>query len=231
MSDLRPFPNTPRAIIDYNFISTMFGEQVFICVPKSAYQIARDFLVASGFYVGSYYTSVDDSGYYTPTVEQFNNIDSAISDFLAAEVYDMGCFEDLVLSINCLCEAIYNTSCSGGSGGSGLYPQVASEFVDNGVDFPSGYTDRAAYDTGKCDLAQWLIDNWALQFNKLQEINVAAAGAGALAGILQVVVFLPIPGAILFQIAVTILGLAAGGIAAFTNALNELEARISAMDI
>jgi len=108
LSDLRPFPNTPRAIIDYNFISTMFGEQVFICVPKSAYQIARDFLVASGFYVGSYYTSVDDSGYYTPTVEQFNNIDSAISDFLAAEVYDMGCFEDLVLSINCLCEAIYN---------------------------------------------------------------------------------------------------------------------------
>lgn len=143
-----------------------------------------------------------------------------------------GCLEDLSIAINCLCEAIYLTQTGGGSGGAGTIPAAPSSFFDNGVDIPSGYDDRADYVASKCNLSQFILNRLSGDFDRLKQVNVAGQGALALAGIVRLLMLTPIGlSQIVGAVVVAILGLAAAGIAAYVQALDELQSRMDAMDI
>lgn len=150
----------------------------------------------------------------------------------------MGCLEDLNTSLEliasrleCVCNAVLGGSAARGSGGSGTFAAPEASFVDNGTDFPDGYTDRAEYDTSKCDLSQFVIDRFLGDLAKLRQINVAGQAAQTLSTILVVTLVTPIPFDDILALLSPILALAALGINVFVTALDELTTRMEAMSI
>lgn len=146
----------------------------------------------------------------------------------------VGCLDDLKASLSDLTLAVYNSGCGcGGSGGAGATAGPAPTFADNGTsNFPDGYTDRAEYQDAKCRLAQFVIDRMLADFQKLRVINVSSASASSLATILGIALITPIPfDDMLVGVAVAVLGLYALAANALSGSLDELEARVSSMDI
>lgn len=143
-----------------------------------------------------------------------------------------GCIEEMVSSIECLCEAIYNTTNNGGSNGAGVIDQSPSGFVDDGANWPDGYVDRDEYIDGKCRLSQRIVDNWLSDLAAIRTLNVAQYGAAALAGVLALLLLTPISLPVLvLSMASALLGLTALGINALVDAIDELSDRLGAMDI
>lgn len=144
----------------------------------------------------------------------------------------MGCLDELQVAITCLCQAVYNTSQAGGSNGAGIATVPYETFVDDGVGtYPVGYTDRSEYEDSKCDLSRFVIDTLASDLDALKVIDVSALGATALASVIALIILTPISFVVLLSIAAAILGLAALGISTFTDAIDELVARLEAIDI
>lgn len=146
-------------------------------------------------------------------------------------VFDMGCLEDLVVKLDCICNAVIAGSINRGSGGSGTFAQTPADFVDNGANYPDGYGTREAYVDSKCNLAQRLLDTWHSDLDKLKTVNVAGQAAGALAGLLVFTLATPIPFDDILLLISPILGLAAAGISVFVSAVEELQDRLDAMSI
>lgn len=142
-------------------------------------------------------------------------------------------FNQIIITNNQLVQAAYNTTCGcGGSNGAGISSDEPSSFVDNGTDFPTGYTDRAEYDDAKCDLSQYVIDTLVSDLESLKVVNVAGKSAAALAGLLGLLLLTPVPfDELIAGVAIAILSLVSAGINSYVTALSELSARISAMDI
>lgn len=146
-------------------------------------------------------------------------------------VFNMGCFEDIALKLDCICNAIIAGSLSKGSSTSGLFASPTSDFVDSGSDYPDGYGSREEYSSDKCNLAQFVLNSWHDDFDKLKTINVAGQAASALAGLLVLTLATPIPFDDILLLISPILGLAAAGIATFVTAVEELQDRLDAIDI
>jgi hypothetical protein len=111
--------------------------------------------------------------------ESISNAIQAMTGFLEAQ----GC-----------CGGAPGTSGINGAGGSSV---AGSTFVDDGIEFPGGYSDVADYHTGKCNLAQFLLDRWVTDLTNLSYLNLAGltlasliAGAGFT---LTTVLLTPIP--------------------------------------
>jgi len=146
----------------------------------------------------------------------------------------VGCLDDLKVGLSNLTLAVYNSGCGcSGSGGAGSTAGPTPAFVDDGTDnFPDGYDDRAEYQDAKCRLAQFVIDRMLSDFQKLRVIGVSSESASALATILGIALATPIPfDDMLIGVAVAVLGLYASAANALSEALTELEGRVSSMDI
>lgn len=177
----------------------------------------------------------EQTGNLQDVLEIGREIDSRNS---GTEECPMGCLEDLAGAINnvanSLTIAITNAGGCGcsGSSGAGLFEAEPETFEDNGTDFPSGYTDRAEYETTKCDLARYILDRWRDDLNRLRQIQVSGTAASVLTALITVVLLTPVPfDDIILLVAGPILSLAAIGINAFVDACTELRDWIEAVDI
>jgi hypothetical protein len=152
-------------------------------------------------------------------------------------VSPMGCLEDIVTAINNLGGVINNVSmgsgscCSSGLGGSGVYEEDPSSFVDSGDNFPSGYDDRADYLASKCKLAAYVINRWANTISSVRAINASSQTAEGVAILLAGLAVVPTPFSLVLGIASSILALYAIGASIYESALEEAQDWMEGLDI
>lgn len=146
---------------------------------------------------------------------------------------EMSCLDDLNQTLENLVQVTLSAGgCGcGGSGGAGGTDAEASTFEDDGTNFPDGYSDRPAYDVAKCNLAQYVINNILSDFDKLKTIDPTTLTIAGSIVILVALLTLPLSFVALSILAASLLAFATLGGAALVTAINELQARIAAMDI
>lgn len=123
------------------------------------------FLSSRGVWATTYATNYYDNGYDIPDSNQLAVVEELISEFLE-DTNDMDC-SDFNNSLIAIGDAITALSASGGCGcGSGDAgsdePPGSTQTVDPpgtpGGTVPPGFLDLAEYETYKCDVASWIVD-------------------------------------------------------------------------
>jgi len=140
----------------------------------------------------------------------------------------MGCFDDVVQVLEEIKGVLSNgLSAFGGVGncgtnGSGLFEATPASFIDTGDNYPSGYASASEYKLAKCNLAEFWRRNVITSFQSVREINSISLTLSALAGVVAIVVLFPISGVILAAMAGALFELAAGGLAVYVAAIDEI---------
>jgi len=151
------------------------------------------------------------------------------------EVLMAGCLEDLATALNQIALSL-QASAGGcgcqGSGGAGTFEAPASTFVDDGENFPAGYSDRQEYEAAKCDLTKYILDRLSQDMERLGTVNAAGQSAATLSQIILFTVLLtPIPFDDLLVIVSIVLELFAIAASAVATAANELSDFFANLDI
>ena len=155
-----------REIIKLDLVGpTDYTDNVILCVPKFAYDVARSMLAHYGKFRTSYAASYGDQFYELPDDNSFDTIEASIDLFLGSR--DMSC--DIVAALECICDAFqlqvaatnelvaatYTSSVSANYAG---LPQQAA-----GVEGGSPPAGASAPDAGitdrKCKAAHYIVDN------------------------------------------------------------------------
>ena len=101
MPDYRKYYNK-REIIKLDLVGpTDYTDNVILCVPKFAYDVARSMLAHYGKFRTSYAASYGELFYQLPDDSQFDTIEASIDLFLGSR--DMSC--DIVTALECICDA------------------------------------------------------------------------------------------------------------------------------
>ena len=216
-TETRSYNATKRQLIDYNHLVNNLGEKTIVCIDKGILSVARVFLSTRGLWRSSYVTGYADNFYYIPNSAEFDQIDSAIADFLVET--EMGLCEDLLTAIQDIPAAIRQTACcvSTGSSGAPSTSSPPSSFQDDLVaSFPPQYNDRPTYENAKCNIAQGIINDLVEDINWLLTIDVTAVASTVFIATL----LSPIPGdEILAFIGLLIGSAILGGLAATLSGL------------
>ena len=88
MSDYRKYSNT-RQLVDFNNAVSGLGDFGLYCISGGVMSIIRVLLKERGLWRSTYVIDRDDGGYFVPSLEDFGQIDEAISEFLGGS--DMTC--------------------------------------------------------------------------------------------------------------------------------------------
>jgi len=167
VSEFRAY-NSKREIIQMGLVEPEdYTDNVILCVPKFAYDVARSLIGHYGKWRTSYAMEYMDQYYRIPNDAEFDQIEAAIDLFLGSR--DMSC--DITEGLECICgqlaeltAATYTSALT--AGGSSLPAQESGE---EGGDPPEGAGDPdATILTRKCKAAHWIVDN-------LQQIALSAA--------------------------------------------------------
>jgi len=165
MPDYRKYYSN-REIIKLDLVQNEdYTDNVILCVPKFAYDVARSMLAHYGKFRTSYAASYGDQFYELPDDNLFDTIEASIDLFLGSR--DMSC--DIVEALECICDqfalqvaatnelvaATYTSSVNANYAGSP--EQTAGE---EGGSIPVG---ASAPDTGitnrRCKAAHYIVDN------------------------------------------------------------------------
>ena len=165
MPDYRKYYSN-REIIKLDLVQNEdYTDNVILCVPKFAYDVARSMLAHYGKFRTSYAASYGELFYELPDDSLFDTIEASIDLFLGSR--DMSC--DIVAALECICDqfalqvaatnelvaATYTSSVSANYAGNP--EQTAGE---SGGSIPVG---ASAPDTGitdrKCKAAHYIVDN------------------------------------------------------------------------
>ena len=165
MPDYRKYYNK-REIIKLDLVQNEdYQDNVILCVPKFAYDVARSMLAHYGKFRTSYAVAYGSQFYELPDDNLFDTIEASIDLFLGSR--DMSC--DLVTALECICDqfalqvaatnelvaATYTSSVNANYAGS---PEQTA-----GVEGGSIPVGAAAPDTGitnrKCKAAHYIVDN------------------------------------------------------------------------
>ena len=165
MPEYRKYYNK-REIIKLDLVQNEdYTDNVILCVPKFAYDVARSMLAHYGKFRTSYAVSYGEQHYEIPSDAAFDDIEASIDLFLGSR--DMSC--DIVEALECICDqfalqvaatnelvaATYTSSVNANYAGS--IEQTAGEeggSIPVGASAPdTGITDR------KCKAAHFIVDN------------------------------------------------------------------------
>lgn len=222
MAEKKAYAKT-RQMVDFNAVVSAIGDNGLYCIDKGVYQIIRQILKDRAFWRTTYYKSLHNDGYIIPTVEDFNAVDNALSEFFLGG--DMSC--DIVQALNQIEDAIRdmaakNSTCGSGagSGGSGVTGGAASDFVSDGANFPDGFPDKPYFDAYKCNMAEFILRNIEVDIQAM--VNIQASEV-SVAGLIATLVT-PIPLDDIAMAAVTIATII--GEAYFDAVLTEIEEAI-----
>ena len=165
MPEYRKYYNK-REIIKLDLVQTEdYTDNVILCVPKFAYDVARSMLAHYGKFRTSYAVDYGELFYQLPDDSQFDTIEASIDLFLGSR--DMSC--DIVTALECICDqfalqvaatnelvaATYTSSMSSNYAGSPEQTAgVEGGSIPAGASAPdAGITDR------KCKASHFIVDN------------------------------------------------------------------------
>lgn len=185
MNEFRKFASN-RQVVDIANLTASFGDNVIVCVPRVAFDIAAKLLATRGYWPTTYATGYVDNGYLIPNPDNqdFVRIKSEIAVFIEAR--DMTC--DITAGLQGIERAINNMALSCASNGSVAF---------DGTRYSSGLSlsdsdglaafgdDQAAFDANKCANANSIVSGMVLSLNNLSVYTIAnlvglGAGVGAL---------------------------------------------------
>lgn len=168
MADTRSYRGAGRRdIISSVDLLAQSGEYAIICVPIPALEIARKLVRVRGYWRTSYASSYDDSSYTLPDMSTFDTITGFLDEFLEG-TNDMDC-QDFVNELNDIEAAIIAAGVSGGCGcGSAGGGEVSPPPDDTDTGDitagtgtpPGGYASWEEYQIFKCDISNWIINNF-----------------------------------------------------------------------
>lgn len=161
------------------------GEDVFVCLPIWAWYVARSFLQGYGERRTSFAMEYVTGLYRKPNDAEFDLISAYISKALGADVTCTSEMIDALNGIQLAIEAGATAGCGGcgtGSGGASGSQPPASEFIDDGVNFPEGnYADYDDYKSTKCSLARQVFSELVTDVTWFQTASIGSLVAAALA--------------------------------------------------
>jgi hypothetical protein len=209
------------------------GYSGLFLLSETTWQLAYNLILFYGYWRSRYYVTNEEGEHETIEDDEYETVQD-LTDLALEELRCSVACDDLAGLLQTIADAIGNNAggcgCQG-SNGAGLEEPTASGFQDTGVNYPNGYDNRGEYDDAKCDLANLIITRWIQDFQAIKTIEVSGLAVTALAIIIGLLLLTPIAYATLFVFSGLILSLAAGGIGALTTALDEIIARLEAMDI
>jgi len=165
MPEYRKYYNN-REIIKLDLVQNEdYTDNVILCVPKFAYDVARSMLAHYGKFRTSYAVSYGDQFYELPDDTLFDTIEASIDLFLGSR--DMSC--DIVTALECICEqfalqvaatnelvaATYTSSVSANYAGS---PEQTAGVEGGSIPAGAGAPDAGITDR-KCKAAHYIVDN------------------------------------------------------------------------
>lgn len=186
MADFRRY-NSKREIIKLDLVqSEDYTDNVIVCVPKFAYDVARSLIAHYGKWRTTYAVSYQDLHYQIPDDAEFDIIEASLDQFLGSR--DMSC--DIEQGLECICNAVNELVAASYAGnvGSNYLPAsdvAPSEFEDDGFDFPAEFSTRAEFEQHKCNAANTIFQDVLTDYNTLATVDIIGlTGALALAPLL-----------------------------------------------
>lgn len=174
VSEIKPNVSPARQILDYDDIIASLGNYGVFCVDIGLMRIIRKLIAERGMYRTTYSLGPTADGYIIPTWEQMVPINNAIGEFLGSD--DMSC--DIVAGLAGIENAIRDltlqtaANCAEGAGGAGLTAGPANGFESDGTNFPSGFADKTAFDSFKCNMAAFILKNIEIDIQTLVNLEV-----------------------------------------------------------
>jgi hypothetical protein len=161
MADFRRY-NQKREIIKLDLVQPSdYTDNVILCVPKFAYDVARSMLAHYGKFRTSYAVSYGDLFYELPDDTRFDEIEASIDLFLGSR--DMSC--DITAGLECICQqlgeltaATYASNISANYAG---YPEQTGGEDGSSPPAGAGNPDVSIIDR-KCKAAHFIVDNYKL---------------------------------------------------------------------
>ena len=160
---MKKFSST-RVLMSYNQFISDLGDYSIVCVDNAVLGAIRVLIRSYGLRYANWVTAYSEAGYYEPTQAEMDVIDAKISEFLE-ETNDMSTCNDFVTALQDIAAAISSGSgCGCGAAGAGeTEPPPSTEQPgepDNpqpGDSVPDGFADYAEYNTYKCNVAEWIV--------------------------------------------------------------------------
>ena len=221
MSDDYRRYNDKREIIKLDLVQEAdYSDNVILCVPKFAYDVARAFLLRYGKYRTSYAIEYGELFYKLPDDLEFDVIEASLDKFLGSR--DMSC--DLVTALNNINATIKNQACCGVAGTGQMIndqfyygsqePLIApTTFGGTGDDFAT----ETAYNDHRCLAANAIVDGLVYGLGSWSLLTLGALTVGAIAVGLAAI-FLTPPVAAFLALAAE--GIAFGVLATIANAID-----------
>lgn len=134
-----------------------------ICIDQGVLEVLRYFMNSRAGWPTTYYTLLTKTGYFTPTLEEFQAMEQAIAE----ANQDMSSCNDIVAALQGIAEQIALTG-QQASGGCGCVTGGDTEITDvndgptqevpqPSDPLPPGFPTRPDYDDYRCKAAYWLI--------------------------------------------------------------------------
>lgn len=205
-----------RQIISLPDLLADSGEYVLVCLSKPVLEIARTFIGTRGRWNTTYSSAYGDSGYTPATAVEMDQVNELIAEFLES-TNEMNC-DEFIAEMKRIADGVERSAaaneqcCGPGSGGAGGSSEAASGFTDDGsTTFPTGYADRPAYETGKCQGAKEVIEQLKTDFAYIRDGSIVTLASTALvAALITPIPFDDIIALSTFAIALSIQGILVG---------------------
>lgn len=226
MPEFTRYPRgTTRTLIDFNKLlaSLENGGDVILCLPSALVRIIRMLLRDRAMWRTTYVIAHYEDGYDKPTVEEFEPVEEAISQFLG-ETNDMSTCSQLLSAIRDIASAIRTSTCCapGGAdyvsdGGTGVYYGTQAP-VEKPTTFGEGqeFTTEAEFQEHLCQAANLIVEGIITSLNGWTMLTLALIIAGGL----TVAFFVATPPLAIF-IALATAGLVFGALHTLANYIGE----------
>lgn len=222
-----------RQILDYNYIQTLLGESIWICLPKSVLYIAHKLVSERGLWKTSYAIDTFDDYYLIPNDAEFLSIRREIAEFIDNYngVDQMNC--DITSALQALAQAS-GACCPGGGGGGGSILDIGGEPyfgteqpLSEQTSFPSeNFETESEYLGHKCDVANAIVDGLIASLNNFSLLSLASIISGsAIISIAAIAGLLTVP-PLAFFVALIITGVAFGLFHTLSNAIADAREEI-----
>ena len=198
-----------RTLIDYASVAAKLGEPALVCMDRGVLQIIRKLVTDRAFWDTTYVLTMQEDDYTSPSPAQLESVYEAISHFLDATGDEMTLCEDMIGQLEAIAAALTGAAgtggCGCGAGGAGATeppwaPEEPGPPGEQTGDPPEGFSTWAEYETYKCTIATWLVEQVQDDVAWMETVNIVSMAATALAASLLT----PIP----FDDIVILLGLA-----------------------
>ena len=226
----RPYHRT-RVLLDYQEYLQYLDAPVLICTNRSILTVLRVLVESYGRRRANWVTAHYPGGYTDIDDAQLDVIDAGISLFLS-ETDDMSFCDDIVTQLANIATAIAASGCGCGAGGAGstteppATPDLGLPPGQTGTT-PEGFSTWAEYNTYKCDMIEYIIQQIEADIAWWQSANFATLALSAFVAALVT----PVPGdeiiALLgFLAALALQGVQAAALAALDDAVTNSRANL-----